>query len=228
MRLVAVFFPLIFLVLGSPSARGVERLISLIIFGIVASLAVAQPGPPRELAPATYHLARSSRLDVLTGKAGVFGGLGHDHRIRARAFSGTIVHDPANPSASTVEITVQTKDLDVLPIGADRKDGPKVEEAMREDVLHVDRWPTIMFRSRSVTPIADGVRVEGDLTMAGQTHPVTVDMTLRVGGRQLVATGSFTIKQSDWGIEPYSAALGTIKVADEVTFELNAVGEQGR
>ena len=210
------------------SRRIRQRLLWLPTFCIVVSVAAAQSEPSPELAPTTYRLAPTSRLDVLTGKAGVFGGFGHDHRIRARSFSGTIVYDPANASRSTVEISVQTQDLDVLPIGADREDGPDVEEAMREDVLHVERWPTITFRSRAVTPITDGVRVVGDLTMAGQTHPVTVDMKLRVGGRRLLATGSFTIKQSDWGIEPYSAALGTIKVADEVAFELNVVGERGR
>jgi polyisoprenoid-binding protein YceI len=173
--------------------------------------------------PITYTLSPQSRLDVLTRKAGVLGGFGHDHRIRARSFSGTIVYDPANAAASRVEITVETRSLDVLPSGADRKDGPRVEKAMREHVLHPDRFPTITFRSRSVAPIEGGLRVTGNLTLAGQTHPVTVDVQLQAGARQLVAVGKFSIKQTDWGIEPYSAALGTIKVANEVTFELRAV-----
>jgi hypothetical protein len=49
-------------------------------------------------------------------------------------------------------------------------------------------------------------------------------MKVQAGERQLIATGAFSIDQTDWGIEPYSAALGTIKVADEVTFELRVVG----
>ena len=188
--------------------------------------AAPQPAVPSH-APLTYRLSPQSRLDVLTGKAGVFGGFGHDHRIRARSFSGSIAYDPANVAASSVEITVQTSSLRVLPIGADRKDAPRIEEAMREDVLQVDRWPTIAFRSRSVAPIEGGVRVTGDLTLAGQTHPVTVDMQLRAGGQRLLANGRFSIRQTDWGIEPYSAALGTIKVANEVTFDLRAVAVRG-
>lgn len=172
----------------------------------------------------TYTLSPQSRLDVLTDRAGLLGGFGHDHRIRARGFSGTIVYDPEDLAASSVEITVQARELRVLPIGADRKDAPKVEKAMREKVLRVDRWPTITFRSRSVAPIEGGVRVTGDLTMAGQTHPVTVDMKLQAGGGRLEATGGFSIKQTDWGIKPYSAALGTIKVADEVAFDLRIIG----
>ena len=178
--------------------------------------------------PTTYTLAPDSRLDVLTGKAGLLGGFGHDNRIRARGFTGTIVHDPVDPAASSVTITVPSKDLHVLAIGADREDGPKVEEAMREDVLHVDRWPTITFRSRSVAPIEGGVRVTGDLTLAGQTHPVTVDMRLQAGPARLVADGRFSIEQTAWGIKPYRAALGTIRVADRVTFELHVVGVAAR
>ncbi len=174
--------------------------------------------------PTTDTLVPDSRLDVVTGKAGLLGGFGHEHRIRAHAFTGTIVHDPADPAASSVTITIQTQDLHVVAIGADRDDGPKVEEAMRDDVLHVDRWPTITFRSRSVAPITGGVRVAGDLTLAGQTHPVTVDMRLRAGPSRLVADGRFSIEQTTWGIEPYRAALGTIRVADRVTFELHVVG----
>jgi polyisoprenoid-binding protein YceI len=202
-------------------------LVGIVVGAWLLAGAAPQPAGPATHAPLTYRLSPQSRLDVLTGKAGVFGGFGHDHRIRARSFSGSIAYDPANVAASSVEITIQTRDLDVLPIGADRKDAPRIEEAMREDVLHVDRWPTIAFRSRSVAPIEGGVRVTGDLTLAGQTHPVTVDMRLQAGGQRLLANGRFSIRQTDWGIEPYSAALGTIKVANEVTFDLRAIGIRG-
>ena len=175
-------------------------------------------------APAAYRIAPDSRFDVVTGKAGLLGRFGHEHRIRARSFTGTIVYNAADPSASSVEVTVPTAGLHVVALGADREDAPDVEKAMREDVLHVDRWPTIEFRSTAVEPISGGVRVTGDLTMAGRTRPVTLDMRLRADGRRLVADGAFTIRQTDWGIEPYRAALGTIRVADRVTFELHVVG----
>lgn len=202
---------------------GAGLVAGFLTMGVPRESASASEASPTS-APITYSLSAQSRLDVLTRKAGILGGFGHDHRIRARSFSGTIVYDAADVAASRVEITVQAQNLDVLPIGADRKDGPRVEEAMREKVLHVDRWPTITFRSRSITPIEDRLRVSGDLTLAGQTHPVTVDMKVQAAERRLVATGAFSIEQTDWGIEPYSAALGTIKVADEVTFELRVVG----
>ena len=50
-------------------------------------------------------------------------------------------------------------------------------------------------------------------------------MTLTCGVDRLDAvslTGSATVKQSDWGLKPYSALFGALKVADEVTVTVDA------
>lgn len=170
-----------------------------------------------------YRIAPNSRFDVITGKAGLLGAFGHAHRIRATEFEGTIVYDPENAFASSIEIVLQTAGLVVVPEGADEKDAPKVERAMRESVLPPDQYPTITFGSRIVTALDDGVQVVGDLTIAERARPVAVDVTIAQRGDTLTATGTFSVKQTDFGIKPYSAAGGTIKVADEITFDFEAV-----
>ena len=169
-----------------------------------------------------YRIAPDSRFDVVTGKAGLFGAFGHKHRIRATEFDGTIVYDPDNAFRSSIEIVLETAGLVVVPQGADEKDAPKVERAMRESVLPPEEYPTIEFGSRLVTAIDDGVQVVGDLTIAERARPVAVDVTIAQRGDTLTATGTFSVKQTDFGIKPYSAAGGTIKVADEVTFDFEA------
>lgn len=205
---------------------GPARLLGLALVAAVAAAGAwhpANPGADRG-DPWTYRLSPASRFDVLVEPAGIFGAFGHDHRIRARAVSGTIIYDGADVAASSVEITVSTAELVVLPLGADREDAPEVEAAMREEVLEVERFPTITFRSRSVAPIGGGARVRGDLTMVGRTRPVTVDVELQASPRRIVADARFSIRQTDWGIDPYRAALGTIRVADRVTFDVRAIG----
>jgi polyisoprenoid-binding protein YceI len=172
--------------------------------------------------PIMYRIAPDSRFDVVTGKAGFFGAFGHAHRIRATEFEGSIVYDPDNPFGSSIEIVLQTASLVVVPEGADEKDAPKVERAMRESVLPPSQFPTIEFKSRIVAAIDDGVQVVGDLTIAERARPVAVDVTIAQRGDTLTATGTFSVKQTDFGIKPYSAAGGTIKVADEVTFDFEA------
>ena len=67
----------------------------------------------------------------------------------------------------------------------------------------------IEFRSTAI----GGGRVEGELEPAGKRHPISFEFAAGEGGR---FAGSATVKQSDWGMKPYTALFGTLKVADEV------------
>ena len=49
--------------------------------------------------------------------------------------------------------------------------------------------------------------------LTGQRHPITAELTASEDGR---LPGTATVKQSDWGMKPYSALFGALKVADEV------------
>lgn len=181
------------------------------------------PSTDAVVSPIAYRIASESRFDVVTGKAGLFGAFGHVHRIRATEFDGTIVYDPDNIPASSIEIALQTAGLIVVPEGADEKDAPKVEQAMRESVLPPSQYRTIEFVSRIVTAIDGGVQVVGTLAIAQRTRPIAVDVTIAQRGDTLTAIGTFSVNQTDFGIKPYSAAGGTIKVADGVTFDFEAV-----
>ncbi len=184
---------------------------------------------------ATFSLSRESVLEVHAGKTGLLSGFGHEHRVRAHAFSGTVVYFPGDPGRSRVSVTVLTDSLRVVP-EADSADIPEIERTMREKTLRVDSFPEIRFVSTSVTPLPPSpptgtgngergaglsvLRVAGDLTMVGRTRPVSVDMTIDVAGDTLRAEGGFVVKQSDFGIKPFSKALGMVKVKDEVRFDL--------
>ena len=99
--------------------------------------------------PVVYRLSETSRFDVQTGRAGLFGFLGHEHLVRATEFSGRIVLPPAGLAAATVEVLVRTDALQVLT-EADSSDMREIRQAMREQVLQVDRYPTIRFVSTAV------------------------------------------------------------------------------
>jgi polyisoprenoid-binding protein YceI len=203
------------LLIGSSGGRGAAP-------GTGSDSTVTEPAAAVVTA-ATYVIQPSSRFDVRTGKAGFLGAFGHKHTIRAGSFRGQIVYDPDNVAASTVEVVVDTRSLEVVALGADQKDKPDVEEAMFEKVIHPNRHPEISFTSRVVTPIPEGVHVVGTLTLEGRTRSVAVDVALEPQGDTLRAVGEWTIEQSDFGIKPYSAAGGTIKVADKVTFDFDVV-----
>ena len=171
-----------------------------------------------------YVLSAASRFEVKTGKAGLLGFAGHTHVVSARVFVGRVVYYPYTPAQSRVEIVVPVDSLAVLT-SSDTAETRKVTQAMRTEVLHVDQHPEIRFVSKTVTPVDDGFRLQGDLTLAGQTREVTVELKVAIGPDTLRATGTFSVKQTDFGIRPYRGGpAGTVRVADRVKFTVEAVG----
>ena len=101
----------------------------------------------------------------------------------------------------------------MTPLGEDDK--AKIGQTIAEKVL---RDMAIEFRSSAVQS-ADGMRhVQGELTLNGKAVPLAFDLLVGADGRLSAAV---TLKQSDWGVKPYSALLGTLKVKDEVTVEVD-------
>jgi polyisoprenoid-binding protein YceI len=182
---------------------------------------LAQSGQPDSVA---YVLSAASRFEVKTGKAGLLGFAGHTHVVRAAGFTGRVVYYPNAPHESRVEINVPANSLAVLET-SDTAEVRKITQAMRTEVLHVDEYPVISFVSESVTPSSDGFHVQGRLTLAGQTRDVSCDIRAEIGADTLRATGSFSVKQTDFGIRPYRGGpAGTVRVADRVMFSFDAVG----
>lgn len=61
--------------------------------------------------------------------------------------------------------------------------------------------------------------------MHGVTKRITVPVTVTITPQQLRAMGSYTLKQTDFGIKPYSAGLGAVKVKNEVTVNFSIVAK---
>ena len=175
-----------------------------------------------------FRLAPASRLDVRTGKAGLLGFAGHEHLIRARAFSGRVVWYPRTPLASHVEIRIAAESLEVLT-PPDTAEIRKVTEAMRTEVLRVAQYPEITFAARTVAAAEGRLRMIGVLTMGGQTRDVPLDVAVEIGPDTLTASAAFTVKQSDFGIRPYRGGPGgTVRVADRVSFDIAAIAVRER
>jgi polyisoprenoid-binding protein YceI len=177
----------------------------------------------KSLDSVVYRLAPGSRLQVKTGKAGLFGFAGHTHVIRANRFQGQVVYYPRNPSSSHLEITVLTNSLEVLT-PPDTEEIRKVTETMRNQTLRTAEFHEIRLVSRQVAPTTDGFHIVAAMTLVGQTRELPINVTARIGVDTLEAASTFSIKQTDFGIKPFSGGPGgTVKVADRVAFDIRAV-----
>ena len=194
---------------------------------IVASLLLAASQASPSVAQQdslVYVLAPDSRFEVTTHKSGVFSFAGHEHLIRARSFSGSIVYFPSAPERSRLEIVVPSDSLEVLT-PPDTEEIRKVTASMRTDVLDVAHYPEIRFESTALAPSGDGFHVSGRLTMVGKSQEVMVDVKTTVGPDTLRAAGGFDVKQTAFGIHPYRGGPGgLVRVADRVTFHFEAIG----
>lgn len=164
-----------------------------------------------------YRVDPASRLVVKTGKAGLFGFAGHTHVIRARAISGELVYQPGT-STSYLRLRLPTDSLEVLT-PPDTAEIRQVTQAMRTEVLHVDKYPEMTFAADSLSARSGTMEMQLGLTMEGTTRKVPVTAEVTISSDSIRARGTFTAKQTDFGIKPYSGGpAGTVKVADRVTF----------
>ncbi|HET8633372.1 MAG TPA: YceI family protein [Gemmatimonadales bacterium] len=170
-----------------------------------------------------FRFSRASHFDVVTGKAGLFGFAGHRHRIRADSVGGEIVYYADSTALSHVTATIPVTSLQVLT-PHDTSELRQVREAMLTDVLHPDQHANITFDARLTSLDGDSASLMATLTLEGVSRTFPISATLRLTPASLVASSRFTVKQSDFGIKPYSGGpMGTVKVADAVTFEIEAV-----
>jgi len=201
------------------------RLLTLVTLSVLPGLGAAQAIAQDSV---VYELAPSSRFVVRTAKAGLFGFAGHEHLIQARQFSGRIVYYPQQPQASHLAVSIATVGLEVLT-PPDTAEIRKVTAAMRADVLDVPQYPEITLTSQAVELAGDTLRIQAALTMKGQTRTVPLTVRVRIEPDTLRATATFTVRQSDYGIRPYRGGPGgTVRVANAVTFDIDAVALRRR
>ncbi|GAA2630352.1 YceI family protein [Actinomadura fulvescens] len=163
----------------------------------------------------TYGLGPDNgRLLLRTSRSGLGRRAGHDLTIEATRWSGTAT--VAGTAGSSVEVTVEVDALEVregtggvLPLS--ESDRSEISKNLRK-VLQADRHRAITFRSTAVEGSAEEFAVEGGLTLLGRTEPLTVRASVADGR----VRGGATVRQTRWGIKPYSAFFGALKLADEV------------
>jgi polyisoprenoid-binding protein YceI len=150
-------------------------------------------------------------LTVRTGKGGAAAVAGHNLLIEVTSWSATLTLD----DAPTLELTADSRSFKVREgsggiqsLGEDDK--ANIEQTIGDEVL---TGGEIEFRSTSVEGTDGRLTVQGELNLLGQRRPLTFELAVGDDGR---IDGEATLKQTEWGIKPYSALFGTLKVADEL------------
>lgn len=147
--------------------------------------------------------------------------LAHDLILTANNWSGMLNVDADNPAASSATLTIDAHSIEIVEaVGGMKslsdKDRREIGKNIDEKVLQTSKHPNLTFESTSVSGSGENFNAAGNMTIVGNTRPVNVDLT--VNGTQVVAKTK--ISQKDFGIKPFSAMMGAIKLRDDVDFEL--------
>jgi len=157
-----------------------------------------------------------ARLTVETGKAGAASMAGHNLLLEVTKWSASLALD----GEPALTVTADSRSMRVLEgtggvKALDAGDKANIEQTIDDEVL---KGGAIEFRSEAVEASGGRLRADGQLDLLGAQAPVSFELTLGDDGR---LTGEAVIKQTDFGIKPYSALFGTLKVADEIRIAID-------
>jgi polyisoprenoid-binding protein YceI len=175
-----------------------------------------------ETSDRTYRIGpNDGSLLVRTARDGLAARVGHDLVIEMARWAATLTIPDGVGDRSHVAATIDALSLEVregaggaMPLS--EKDVADIRKNALES-LQAGSHPDLTFESTAIEPVADGrYSVAGDLTIAGVTRPIrfVADVDESEGVAHVTATAP--ILQSDWGIKPYRAFMGALKVRDQV------------
>ena len=164
---------------------------------------------------------------VFSFKEGLLSAVAHDLRLRVERFAVDLSDDMSRVSATfdprsiRVEGAVIDGYLDEQVLSS--RDKAKIEKNIVTDVIAVKKWPQIRFASSSITATDGGWRVIGELELAGKRRSITVQA--RRDGDHIVA--DVPLHQPNFGIKPFTAMLGTLKIKPGVRVSLRVPVPEG-
>jgi polyisoprenoid-binding protein YceI len=167
---------------------------------------------------------QAGKITVNVYREGVAAKMGHDLVLEATKWSGKADVNADDPSASSVEVTVDPTSLEIIGAkgGAkplSDKDKADIKKNINEKILQTSKHREITFKSSETSGSAPNVKVKGNLTLVGNTQPITLDVKVDESSGRV--SGKITFQQSSFGIKPFSAMLGALKIKDSVEIEFD-------
>jgi hypothetical protein len=163
--------------------------------------------------------AGSAECFVYTFKEGLLSAVAHDLKLRVTRFSVDLADGAvtAEFAADSLRVLHALREGREDPAALSEADRRKIERNIVEEVLLAGRYPTVRYVSTSVVASAEGFDISGELTLHGTRRPLRVQA--KKVGSHFVA--QVVLHQPDFGIKPYSAMLGALRIRPDVRIELS-------
>lgn len=163
-------------------------------------------------------------LQLRTDIAGAAARMGHRLLIDVPRWQATVQVDAETPRS--IELTAELSSLVVISGEGGVKpitNGDRLTIADNaKKSLDVARNPLATFTCSDLAPAGADWRLSGTLEVNGQRRPVTATVSVTDAGAHWQVASTVPVDQRDYGVKPYSAMLGKLRVGDVVRVEFSA------
>lgn len=165
-------------------------------------------------------------IAVTVRRGGALARLGHDHVVAARRIEGY-----ATPATGRAALRFRLDEMTVdeaalrTEAGLTTQPSPEAIAGTRQNmltkVLDAEQFPWVQVR---IQRVPGGAALQTDITLHGATRRYTIPTTIDTAGDGLVARGTLVLKQTDFGLVPFSVLGGAMAVQDpmEIRFVIGA------
>jgi polyisoprenoid-binding protein YceI len=195
-----------------------------IILGAAGSLALAAAGVAQEATPVAGAYTLDKDHASITWRVNHLGT--STYVARFNDFDADLTFDPENPAASTLNVSVDVRSVD---LDFDNVVDPSNPDAFYNELMGIPEdtpgrvffrapvHPTMTFEATSIEVTDDRTgKITGNFTMVGQTHPVTLDVSFNgvranldpSGGPVIGFSARTVIQRSQWGMDTLVPYIG--------------------
>lgn len=149
---------------------------------------------------------------VFTFKQGLLSAVAHDLKLRASSFEIDVDEEHRRVRATfdpaSLRVVTAMRDGKENPSALSARDREAIEANIRDAVLHPSRFDEVRFESTAIT----GEAIAGELTLHGVTRTLSGRWRQTPEGR----VAEFELHQPDFGVAPFKALMGTLKLQPSV------------
>lgn len=222
-----------------------------ILLAALAVVSCAAPGPrvappseaavlpvaPYRAALGTHGVYRvaggHSRVDIIVRRGGKLQRFGHDHVITARDVAGYALMSEGDGSRADLLVDLRGLQVDEaaareiygLESEPSESDVAGTADNMHQRVLETESWPNAQIAVNVRQWEGDWARCDVTLTLKGSSQTFPLHVLVDYDDAHFNAQGMFTLRQTDYGIEPFSLLGGSLSVRDRLDVHFRITGE---
>lgn len=182
--------------------------------------------------------SEASTVHIFLWRGGPMAAKGHNHVLAVKQMRGAVyLPEDMLSNAARFDIVFPVKEIAVDPLplreqiggaftgtGMTEKGARGTRQNMLgEKALNADRFPMIGLSSKQFYGEPPKLVLDTTITLHGIQHRRLIPVTLNVEEDRLTARGAFALRQTDFGIEPFSAMAGALYLLDPLMVELKIV-----